>query len=238
MIHILRALDLLRGHVGGRAERAAAEGEREAATGLAIELGHAEVGDLHAPGGINEDVLRLDVAVEDALAVRVFQGRADGGDDVQRLARSHRGGVHGLTEIHAVHVFHEQPVVVAAHAEVEDADDVGMAELCQRSAFAGEALGKRRVRSQLPREDFQCGHSIQMRLAHFIHAPHAARADELEDLELREGPHHIRIRRRGRRIAEHHGGLHGLLHEAARAHALRGTGGDGRAAAGTVGFGG
>ena len=50
----------------------------------AYQLGDAEVGDLHLAARIQENVLRLDVAVDDAVIVRVLQRLADLRHDGER----------------------------------------------------------------------------------------------------------------------------------------------------------
>ena len=54
--------------------------------GLAADqLGQAEVGDLHPALLVQQDVLRLDVAVDDAVVVGVLEGLADLRHDGQGL---------------------------------------------------------------------------------------------------------------------------------------------------------
>ena len=65
-------------------------GERQSSARRAEQLGEAEVGDLHAAARVEQDVLGLDVAVHDALVVRVLQRVADLRHDRERLARRER----------------------------------------------------------------------------------------------------------------------------------------------------
>ena len=67
---------LLRGHVPQRAEQVAAH--RQA--GVGAEPGQAEVADVHLAGGVQQQVARLDVAVDDAERVGVLQGVGGVGD--------------------------------------------------------------------------------------------------------------------------------------------------------------
>ena len=77
---------------------------------LARQLGQAEVGDLHAAALVEQDVFRLDVAVDDAFVVGELQGLADLRHDRQRLLRRQLAGLHQLPQIHAVDVLHEEVV--------------------------------------------------------------------------------------------------------------------------------
>ena len=71
---------LLRRHVGGCSHRDARSGERRSGRGLADGFGDTEVGDERVPPaagapGVSAEhhVLRLDIAMYDALSVRVRQ---------------------------------------------------------------------------------------------------------------------------------------------------------------------
>ena len=81
---------LLGGHVGGRAQDRAGDGQ--ARVGL-DPLGQAEVGDVGLALGVEQDVGRLQVAVQDAALVGVVDGLGDlgdqprGGPRVGRVAR-------------------------------------------------------------------------------------------------------------------------------------------------------
>jgi hypothetical protein len=125
MIDARRLLDLLRGHVGRGAELRAALREQHRVAGVFIDdLGDAEVGDLHAALRIEQDVLRFDVAMQHALRVGELQRIADGRDDVQRLLRRETARAHGLAQVHAIDVFHDEIAEAAALAEVMHGDDV------------------------------------------------------------------------------------------------------------------
>ena len=52
-------------------------GPSVAGASQAHQLGQAEVGDLHLPGPVEQDVLGLDVAMDDAMVVCVLEGVAD-----------------------------------------------------------------------------------------------------------------------------------------------------------------
>ena len=68
--HAALAVGLLRAHVAERAEDVAGHGE----VGPVWVIGQPEVGDPEVPAGIDHQVRRLDVAVDDAHLVGMFQG--------------------------------------------------------------------------------------------------------------------------------------------------------------------
>ena len=186
VVHGLRLVELLGGHVARRAERHA--GYRERVVGLlaAQEFREAEVGDLHTAAFINEDVLRLHVAVDDALLVRELQRVANLRHDGERLLGLHLPGADHLAQVYAVHEFHREIIQPAALAEVVDGDDVRVAELRERARLASEALDEIRRQRVGGRQDFQRDDAIQIELPRLVHDAHAAAPEQLEDFKLRQ----------------------------------------------------
>ena len=76
MVHRHRPLDLFWRHVAQRAEDLVRRREGDLDRCPAQELCQPEVGDLHAAAAVEQDVLRLDVAVHDSLVMGVLQGVA------------------------------------------------------------------------------------------------------------------------------------------------------------------
>ena len=117
-----------------------------------VQAGEAEVGDLHPALGGDQDVGGLDVAVDDALAVRVVQRVADlAMMMVERLRGVEAGAVDDLVEIGALDELHDEVEVAFARglAEVVDGDDARVAELGEGAGFALEAVGECRVGADL-----------------------------------------------------------------------------------------
>src|SRR5215831_17367132 len=85
-----------------------------------------------------------------------------------------------------------------------DGDDVGMVETRQGARFAIESFGKARVVRSFRREDFQCDQTIQARLSRLVYGAHAAHADEVEYLKLREQSRYV-VQRQWRESSEPHG---------------------------------
>jgi hypothetical protein len=91
------------------------------------EDGQAEVGERRLAEPAEQDVGRLDVAVQHAEGVRVGQRVGDLEPDIARLDRGQRGVAHALG-IGAVAQFHDQVWVAAVgHPGVEQVDDVRVA---------------------------------------------------------------------------------------------------------------
>ena len=121
VIHLARRGDLLRRHVIRRAQDAGRAvllrgpnvwADRQVSpTRFGFNnFRQAKIRHLHAAPAIQQNVLRLDVAVDDALVVRKLERVANLRHDGQRLARGNAAAREQLPQVHAVHEFHEEEV--------------------------------------------------------------------------------------------------------------------------------
>ena len=101
----------------------------------------AEVGDLHGARVVDEDVLRLHVAVDHAVLVGVGECREQAQRDADRVVAAEPAAPPDeLFEGLALDVLHHDEVGAVEGAPVEDGDEVGVAEACRRLRLAPEAL--------------------------------------------------------------------------------------------------
>ena len=121
----------------------------------AQDLRNAEIGDLHPALFVNQNILRLDVAVHNALVMGELERLADLRDDLQRLARGQLARPLQLPQVQAVHEFHDEVRQPVHLAEFVDGHDVGMGQFGQRARFAIEPLDKTRAARGLRRKNFQ-----------------------------------------------------------------------------------
>ena len=224
-------------------------------------LRDAEVRDFHAAIFIEQQILRLDVAMHDAVFMRVLQGLAHGRHDGERLLGCETPGLHRLPQIHAVHKLHQQEVKggrgrcrsrgaegcglrVArvrgrrgGDAEVVNGDDVRMIQRGERLRFARETLGEFRIGHALGREEFQRDEPVERLLPRLVNDAHSPAPEEFENLQLRKQRREFLRRERFLRRGFSVVGLardHRLGHEAARTQARRGGGRQRDAAVGAV----
>ena len=163
----------------------------------------AEVDEAYVPGVVDEDVLRLDVAVHEAGRVhrREPPSRRDvRGDDVTlRARRVVEPGVQGP----AAHELHRDERLPVHGARVEDADDVRVIDARQRDRLL---LQPRRLRPPGVRAiDLDRQRAIErgvVRLEHDAHATRAQQPSEPVPAELRG-----ELRAHGRHVAEDDRGL-------------------------------
>ena len=128
---------LLRRHVGDGADHVAVAGERV----RVHEVGDAEVHDLDVPPVVEHDVLGLDVAVDDALAVRVRERVEELHPDrdhipvVQLVAQ--------LVERVAADELPDEDAALIVREPVVERDDVGVVERRGRLDLAHDARAER-----------------------------------------------------------------------------------------------
>ena len=127
VIHELGFLDLLRGHVMRRPHHVARLRQPSRPGIYPYQPGQAEVGDLHPARFVQQDVLRLDVAMNDALVVRELERLANLRHDGQRLARRQLALGQQVPQCHPIDELHQEVVKSLGLAEIVDGHDVRMA---------------------------------------------------------------------------------------------------------------
>ncbi len=194
----LGPLHLLGRHVVGGAHDVA--GARHGGGG---EAGHPEVHDLHRAVLVDEDVRGLDVAVNDALLVRVGQAGQHRGDD-RDLALHVEGGLaaHGLLEVLALQELHgDVGRAIGVVVEVENRDHVGMGHLGHGLRFALEALLQLGVVGDARDHDLQGHVAVELGVAGEVHHAHGALAQRMLDVVLADAPRELfDLGRRGGRV--------------------------------------
>ena len=174
----IAAAQLLRRHVGQRANRGGRVGRRRQAIG---QTRYPEVDDLHDATGREQRVGRLDIAVDDAGAMRLGQ------------AIGHLGGnLHGFVDcqgtrgdpllqrrtVVARHDQHQAPVV--ALLDRVHGRDVGMVERGDRLGLAEEAGSRVGAIGGLGRHELQGDGTAEAAVARSVHDTHAAAADAVQ----------------------------------------------------------
>ena len=138
----------------------------------------AEVHDLDGPVAVDHDVLRLDVAVHDAAAMR----EVDRGEQLQRdrdrlVAAEAAAPADEVLERLALHVLHDDVVRAVDLAPVVDGDQVLLVEARCGLGLAAEALDERRVAEVAREQDLDGDVPAEGEVLAQIHIGHAAAAE-------------------------------------------------------------
>ena len=123
-------------HETGRSQDLAGYGEAEIATGT---FGQAEIGDPWPVLLVDQDIRRLQVAVQDALLVGVINRLGDDLGVTRRPLRWHRTIAHDIRQVPSLNQLHGEIVLPVLFAGFMDGDDIGMVEIGRRLGFTPEA---------------------------------------------------------------------------------------------------
>ena len=140
----------------------------------------AEVHYLDVAIGLDHDVLRLDVAVDNAAGMRHRKRLGNLRADFRGFAL-----VDGATfldggfKVGAAQEFHDDVVRLIVEAPVVDAHDVGALQLGRRGSFLAEALGERGVGRILGEHGFNGNRTPQYVVLCAVYLGHAAKAHSL-----------------------------------------------------------
>ena len=149
--------------------------------GLA-ELGQAEIEDLDQAVGGDEDVLGLQVAVDDAAAVRRGQAAGDLLRVRQGLAQRQRAAAERAAQRLAVEQLGDDVGPPVGGADVVDRDDVRVVERGGGARFQLEAVEALRIGREARRQHLDGDVAAEARIAGPIDLAHAAGAEQRDDL--------------------------------------------------------
>ncbi len=166
------ALRLLRREVLRRPHHGAGGGD----VGVLTAPGDAEVGDAGAALVVDQDVLRLQVAVDDPLAVGEAGGVEDLPGEVDRVLGPHPA-LDQVLQRGAVDVLHGDEVGVAEDTAVEDPDHVRVLEPGRRLRLALEALDELLVLREAVVQDLDRHVAVELGVLREPDVRHPARAD-------------------------------------------------------------
>ena len=162
-------------------------------------LGEAEVGDVRLAAVVQEDVGRLEVAVEHAALVGVVNGVGHRRQQPRGVAR--RQGPRRLGETASLEEFHTQIGVAVTDADVVNGHDVGVVEAGGGLGLGPEALEVFGRRQRPGQQHFQGDDAVEALLPRLENDAHAAAGDLFLDLVIAEVAEARQPDGRGRRGA-------------------------------------
>jgi len=188
-------------HIGWRAQYRALGGGGSAdcravlvrLSRLLVQLGQPEIQHLHLAALVDDDVGGLDVAMDDAAAMRFAERLRHFLGDAHGLQHRHAAALQQVREIFAGHQFHDEEGLAAGGlAIVVDAGDVGViqggsgARLAQEAGAVGFVLGRRAG-------EFDGHAARQVGVFREVNHPHSAASQLAENPVMRDGlPYHVK----------------------------------------------
>jgi hypothetical protein len=175
------ALALLRRHVGGRAQNHTAGGDGF----ILARARESEIQNLDA-GFPDHDVAGLEIAMNDALGVGLYEGRRDLRGVEEHRLDGERPAFQARGECFALHQFHYQVV----GADIVERADIGMVQRGNGAGLALETVAEVRIGR------FYGDGAPQPRIHRSKNLPHAAFAEfALDTVRSQTGPRRDRNRR-------------------------------------------
>ena len=171
--------------VGRRSHHHVGSGQTADVAGLS---GNAEVGQHNSSslgvGFGQQDVGRLDVAVQQSALMCIVQRVGDGADDLESQRLRHSGGIPAAQQfggVGSLDVIHRQPQLSLEFAAVVNTDDVGMPQLRGDVCFPAQPLPVLVVRGQRGRQDLEGVAAGQPWMLRQIDLAHAAGSQPPDD---------------------------------------------------------
>ena len=145
-------------------------------------LGETEVQHSHRAVVFHFDVGGLEIAVDDALLVRGFEGLGDLARDGQRLRERDRAAGKPMGQVLAVDQLHDEGMQPALLLEPVNVRDVRMVQRGKRAGLALESREAVRIGREELRQDLDGDVTFKLRVAGAIDLAHPAHADLGQDL--------------------------------------------------------
>ena len=149
-------------------------------SGFLRQLGQAEVEQLRSRLG-EHDVAGLQIAVGDALAMRLVQRIRNLDGVLQYLLDRQRTFQQPLRECLAFEIFHHQKIDFVLMAGVVERADVRMVQAGDGLCFALKALAQFSAACEMRGQNFYRDGSVEAGIAGFVHLAHSARTDRGEN---------------------------------------------------------
>jgi len=158
------------------------------------ELGDAEVEHLRLAAPGDEDVRRLDVAVDDAAGVRGVETVGDLDAEIEHAVERQRSARDLLLQRVAVEQLHHDELLALVLADVVNRADVRVVERRGHARLASEPIERLRVGGEIRGQELQRDLAAQADVFGAVHHAHAARAEPLQDLVVTDqGTKHSRL---------------------------------------------
>lgn len=147
----------------------------------------AEVQNLHAPIGGDQQVAGFDVAVNDLLLVRGMETVGDLASNVERLSESERTALDRFLQALALDELQGKEGFSLRFVNFMDRANVGMTERGGCFRFPFKSLAALLVLKQVSGQEFQRDGALELGVFGLVNNTHAAFAELADDAVMRDG---------------------------------------------------
>ena len=134
----------------------------------------------------DQDVLRLDVAVDQARLVRGVERLGDRVQDPQRAPGVELARDDHVLQVRPADDAHGQEQAVIRLAGLVDRDDVRVVDRGLQQALAAEALAERVIVAEIDGEELERDRSVQRELGRLVDDAHPSLSEDALDAVARE----------------------------------------------------
>ena len=190
MIHLLRIHRLFGSHVAMGSEGRAVARQlmfflRDGNLPEVGQTGQSQVGNLDHPARSQQQITRLDVAMDDAFFVGVLKTASRLERVVHRKAKRQRTmPIHTTVQITPADVLHRHVTQVGRDFGIVRPNNVGVRQIAARPNFASKTANAPFGVEQPRAQDFHGHDAVHAQLHAPIHAPHAARSNLIQQDEF------------------------------------------------------
>ena len=137
--------------------------------------GDTEVGDFDAPCFGDQNIMGLDIAVDDAVGMGIFQSFANiEGNLYRRVDRQMAVLLYIIYQRFAAHEFHDDVMDVTVAAYIVNTHNIWMGQLPCRLGFMAEPHDKIIVFCKAAVQNFDCHNPVKKDIFGFVHISHTA----------------------------------------------------------------
>ncbi len=133
----------------------------------------------------DENVRRLNIAMEDSLRVRRMECVSHFNGQVQQYIGIDGFPGYAVLQRHTVQKFHRDEGPIPALSDLVDGADVGMIEGGSRAGLTPEAFQSLRIRRHIVGQEFQGDKAAQVNILRLIDDAHTAAAELFNDAVVR-----------------------------------------------------
>ena len=150
------------------------------------DLGQSEVQNLGLPTCSDEDIRRLDVAVDDALGMRSIQSVGDLDREIERGSQLKRASTDAVFQRHPFQILHGDEGFSIVLADFVGGADVGMIERRCHARFTLKALQGLGIFGEFFRKELEGDEAAEFQVFRLVDDAHPATTQLLHDAVVRD----------------------------------------------------
>ena len=151
------------------------------------QLGQSKIENLGVPAPRDEDIRRLDVAMDDSLGMRRIERIRNLHAEIEHLLDRQRFIFDPVLQRLAIEKFHGDERLAIYFVHVVNRADIGMIQSGGRACFPSKSFERLAIRGKIFRQEFQRNEAAELRIFGLEHDAHTAATDFFNHAVVRDG---------------------------------------------------